>query len=589
MKLKKLLLFFGLALAMQACKKEEGLSPNVAETQPDFSASANLSSSSFNAIDPSLANTEGFFMNDSWMASNLAVTSVRNTNPVISPSSTTVTINPSQVISKVSRYVYGNNANANMGSIVDPTLVNHVKNLAPRLIRVPGGSFSDTYFWNLAPDQKPDDVPDQLYDPNGNVISAGGYWYGRNTQTWTCTIDNYYQMLQQTNSKGIITVNYGYARYGTGPNPVQTAAHMAAQWVRYDKGRTKYWEVGNECFGNWEAGYMIDVSKNQDGQPRIITGELYGQHFKVFADSMRNAAAEMGITIKVGAVMIDHQYTGSEEVPNWNQGVLATAGNSPDFYAVHNYYTPYGQNSTPSTILNSASTVTTDIMNWIKTCVAQAGVVQKPVALTEWNIFAQGSKQMISNVSGLHSAIVLGELIKNQYGVACRWDLGNNSSYENNDMGMLNVKATNTANDPKYNPRPAFYYMYFFQKFFGDRMVASTVQGNTNVVSYASTFTSGQVGVVLANKTSTDQIVSVKIDNYTPGTNYYFYRLKGGTDDRNFSTKVYINGIGPSGAQGGPLYYASIAPYCAPTNGDIKVSVPAYGAVFAVINKATTF
>jgi hypothetical protein len=43
--------------------------------------------------------------------------------------------------------------------------------------------------------------------------------------------DNYYAMLQQTNNQGMITINYGYARYGTGPNPASTAAHLAADWV----------------------------------------------------------------------------------------------------------------------------------------------------------------------------------------------------------------------------------------------------------------------------------------------------------------------------------------------------------------------
>ncbi|MEI9958909.1 MAG: hypothetical protein WDM90_21935 [Ferruginibacter sp.] len=38
-------------------------------------------------------------------------------------------------------------------------------------------------------------------------------------------------MLSQTNSTGIITVNYGYARYGTSANPVAAAAHLAADWV----------------------------------------------------------------------------------------------------------------------------------------------------------------------------------------------------------------------------------------------------------------------------------------------------------------------------------------------------------------------
>jgi hypothetical protein len=101
-------------------------------------------------------------------------------------------------------------------------------------------------------------------------------------------------MLQQSNNQGLITINYGYARYGTGTNPVSAAAHLAADWVRYDNGRTKYWEIGNENFGNWEAGYRINVADNKDGQPEYITGDLYGQHFRVFADSMRKAATEIG-------------------------------------------------------------------------------------------------------------------------------------------------------------------------------------------------------------------------------------------------------------------------------------------------------
>jgi hypothetical protein len=72
------------------------------------------------------------------------------------------------------------------------------------------------------------------------------------------TVDNYYTVLQQSGATGLITVNYGYARYGTSANPVAAAAHLAADWVRYDKGRTTYWEVGNEIYGTWEAGYRID-------------------------------------------------------------------------------------------------------------------------------------------------------------------------------------------------------------------------------------------------------------------------------------------------------------------------------------------
>ncbi len=45
---------------------------------------------------------------------------------------------------------------------------------------------------------------------------------------------------------------------------------------------------------------MIDTALNKDGQPQIISGELYGKHFKVFADSMKAAAEEIGATIYIG-------------------------------------------------------------------------------------------------------------------------------------------------------------------------------------------------------------------------------------------------------------------------------------------------
>jgi hypothetical protein len=42
---------------------------------------------------------------------------------------------------------------------------------------------------------------------------------------------------------------------------------------------------------------------NQDNQPQFITGALYGQHWNVFADSMRAAAQQTGATIYIGAIL----------------------------------------------------------------------------------------------------------------------------------------------------------------------------------------------------------------------------------------------------------------------------------------------
>ena len=93
--------------------------------------------------------------------------------------------------------------------------------------------------------------------------------------------------------------------------------------------------------------------------------------------------------------------------------------------------------------------------------------------------------------------------------MAARWDFAN--AWENgNDHGMFS--NGDEPGVPKWNARPAFYHMYYFQKFLGDRLVAST-SDNPDLISYASSFTSGQVGVTLVNKSNASQDVQVKFQN----------------------------------------------------------------------------
>ncbi|CAM3644032.1 alpha-L-arabinofuranosidase [Mucilaginibacter galii] len=581
------LALMGSMLLLQACKKDKPGSSGGGNDPAPTADTGTGTAFTTKATDPSTASTVGFFM-DSWQGKTFttATSTTLAGKPGTGDVGTVVTVDLNQVTTKVPQYMYGNNMNAYMGQLTDATMLNHITNLNPGILRAPGGSLSDIYFWNAADGKAPADAPTQLTDYQGTVSNAG-FWYGKNTGSWTCSLDNYYAMLGKTNSTAILTVNYGYARYGTGPNPVQTAAHLAADWVRYDRGRTKYWEVGNENYGNWEAGYNIDQSKNKDGQPKYLTGDLYGQHFKVFADSMRKAAADVGAIIEIGAVMADAEYsTNPTIIKNWNRQVLSKAGNSPDFYIVHSYYTPYNTNASPEIILPTAVTESKAIADYIKASATAAGVTQKPIALTEWNINSIGSRQMVSNIAGLHAVMVLGEVIKNGFGMASRWDMAN-SWDAGNDHGLLNNPfATPEPNAAPWNPRPAFFYLYYFQKYFGDRMVPTLTQGNADVLSYGSTFNSGQAGVILVNKGTSAQTVAVKVNNYDIGNNYYYYTLNGGADNGSFSAQVMVNGQGPaSGGTGGPVNYTGIVPYSAAVTGGIRVTVPAYGAVFMVVAK----
>ncbi len=490
----------------------------------------------------------------------------------------TISVNMNKIVTKVPQYIFGNNSNTWMGQIVDqPKLLQYITDLSPNIIRGPGGSISDIYFWNQA-SSSPADAPDKLLDDEGNEID-GGYWYGRNTADWTLSLDNYYKLLQKTNSTGLLTVNYGYARYGTGPHPVETAAHLAADWVRYDNGRTKYWEIGNESNGTWEAGYRIDTSKNQDGQPEIITGRLYAQHFKVFVDSMKAAAREIGSTIYIGANLLESKperwQTTTDK--NWNKGVLSHVGDVADFFIVHDYFTAYHTDAAIDEILQTAHTVPSEVMTYLKQQFSDYDVTPKPVAMTEWNIRSSGAMQNVSYIAGVHAAIALGELIKNKYGEASRWDLAN--GWDNgDDQGLFNIGDEPDAT--QWNPRPAFFYMYYFQKCFGDKMVKSTVDGNAKVFSYASSFGKSGAGIVLVNTSNKQVKVNVKLNHYAPAKHYYWYLLTGGTDHDDFSRKVLINGQGPEGDSGGPLDYASLKAYRGENKEGMKMKMPPYGVIF---------
>jgi hypothetical protein len=536
--------------------------------------------------EPAIANTQGFFL-DNWQAKTWTdpTTSSAATKPV-SSGAVTVTVDLSKEITKVSNNIYGNNSNPFIGEISTvPVLINYISSLSPKIIRFPGGGLSDVYFWDQS-SQAPADAPAQLLDDDGNS-SAAGYWFGNNPATYTMTVDDYYSTLQQTKSTGIITVNYGYARYGTGPTPAVTAAHYAANWVRYDKGRTTYWEVGNEDYGTYEAGYRINPTANKDGQPAIQDGTTYGNQFKIFADSMRAAAVQVGNTgIKIGIVVDganDQNGPALGQVSNWNASVLSAESNSADFFVVHNYYTPYNQNSTPAVILATPIPGTSSMLSWIKSSAQAAGATQQPVAMDEWNIFATGSSQMVSNIAGVHAVMTLGEVLKDQISMSCRWDLAN--AYDNgDDQGMFNNSAPNQGaepNAPAWNPRPAFYYMYYFQNFIGDHLVTTTTS-NADVTAYGSSFSSGQAGVILVNIGSGSRVVNVSFKNFAAGSKYYFYTLNGGTDNAPFSHKVYVNNSGPAGDSGGPAGYLTIPANSSNISGGVLVNVPAYGAVFLV-------
>jgi hypothetical protein len=444
-------------------------------------------------------------------------------------------------IGRVSKYVYGNAIVAWAGSYTNTEFVDGVKNLKPTLIRWPGGSWADGWFL----DKIPTDVPDSVYEgtkytnsiANTPKVKFGGH-HG-NEGGWVTTTEQYYSLRTKTGvNEGLITVNYGYARYGTSKDPVAQAAHEAARWVRYDAGRTKFWEIGNENGGPWEYGWMIDTALNQDGQPTFMSGELYGKHFKVFADSMRNAARETGATIYIGGQVMAGAPTGGGQWGNgdrtWNEGFFREVGDEADFYVVHNYFSNAGSIDRAMKEAISGLTGNTDYVN---SEILKYNGHPKPLALTEYNMVWGNDAISNSYINGIQSVVLMCEMIKDNWGLGSRWNL-----------------ETLFSGDGNYanHPHADFYYLSLLQRIYGD-LAISAASTNSDILCYATRYSaSGEIALVLINKGTSDQVVSIGSSNSVRfGSKYYSYTLTGGTETE-YSPNVYINGEAPNLFQWGP-------------------------------------
>ena len=477
-------------------------------------------------------------------------------------------------LGQVSNYVFGNAIAAWAGAHDDPTLIENTRLLAPTLIRFPGGSWSDGYFWNGVPF----DLPDSIYDGttyNGTTAQKSKFWAQTGKGGWQTTPDQYYAFRNNSNvDQGLITINYGYARYGTSEDPVAKAAHLAADWVRFDGGRTKFWEIGNENGGPWEYGWMIDTSLNQDGQPQIITGELYGKHFKVFVDSMKAAADETGYPIYVGGQVIHFDGTNSWNIADrkWNEGFFKEVGDKADFYVMHNYFST---STKVIDILKLAVTEPKKNIDFIRQDIVNKSAYPKPVALTEYNMGDGSVARATSYINGIQAVILMCELIENNFGLGARWLLISGDAtifYGGSD-----------ENIPDYCPHPEFYYLHYLPQFIGDH-VLKTSSSNANVVAYSTTFNSGELGVVIVNMGAADQVTKINISNRTVGEKYYTYTFTGGNDNGDFSQYVYINNEEPSENHFGPyeeLDYLKAWAY--PIDDNIKIETPGRSVTMMMI------
>ena len=522
----------------------------------------------------------GLFVND-WQAKTFKKPqSITSTERPIEKVGSKITVYHDAKLNKVSRHISGVNATTYTGDYsADSKFSNLVSGWNPSLIRFPGGDASNAYFFKGLPD----DLPSKSLTYNGEWTGFGD---GTEDISWKMNTAKYYAFLDSVKSEGIITVNYAYARYGTSADPVAKAASLAADWVRFDKGRTKYWEIGNETYACWEGGFRIDTTLNKDGQPEYINGKLYGKHFRVFADSMRAAAEQIGSEIFIGAIFADDDNvwdgSGKNVTKNWND-LLAPelrkgdGSNYAYFISVHSYF--LNKEKTPKEIINSFN-VPKGLQDFIFSKLDKAHVKHVPLALTEWNI---KSPHQTTQVGGLQAVSAFCSMQEIGFGASCYFALKDYWRGDKGDFGMFSHRDSLLTDSEPY---PPFYHLYYINKIIGDKMIKKQITHDKgNLLSFVSSYESGEIGMLIINKSTAEQSFQVDIANYEIGDNYYWYELSKYNDGNIWSEKIAINGISNSKySKGGPSESLTEIPaWTRNTKRGVKMKINGLSAIYLLI------
>jgi alpha-N-arabinofuranosidase len=185
-----------------------------------------------------------------------------------------------------------------------------LKSLAPAYIRWPGGNVAQDYHWLWGVGPK-DERPAWVNLSWANELESGDLGTGE-----------FVQLCRDLGAEPSLTVNVE----GRG-----ATAEEAANWVEYANGpvtskygamravdghvepyRVKYWEIGNEIWGDWVRGHSDAAT--------------YARNLSHYAAAMRAVDPSIRL-IGVG-----------DNDMNWNRAVLMTAGSTLDYLAIHHYY-----------------------------------------------------------------------------------------------------------------------------------------------------------------------------------------------------------------------------------------------------------
>ncbi|WP_049558968.1 cellulose binding domain-containing protein [Nonomuraea sp. SBT364] len=360
-----------------------------------------------------------------------------------------------------------------------------LKDAGVQLLRYPGGSYSDIYHW-------------------ADHTAPGGY-VAPNTD-----FDTFMAGARRTGAQPMVTANYG-----TG------TAEEAAGWVRYanvTKGYgVKYWEIGNENYGNGHYGAAWEADNHADKSPAE-----YARHVVAYADAMK----AVDPTIKIGAVLTTpanwpDAIKAEGDEGSWNEVVLSAAGSKIDFVILHWY---------PGALDRTGHVP--DMIQLTREQLARhagPGAERIGIAMTEFNT-GSSSNGTNTQPGALAAADAYATLLANGVFTVEWWNVHNGigtvteveGHTDYGDFGLLSsaaCTADGSVCEPAFNtPFAPYYALQMVGEFArpGDQFVRAAAD-RPAVSAHAARRPDGDLAVLMINTSrDTSYAASIDYEGYTP-------------------------------------------------------------------------
>jgi hypothetical protein len=400
-----------------------------------------------------------------------------------------VTVNANENLGTIPGTAYGLNQAVWDSQMNTPTSVTLEKQAGIGMMRYPGGSYGDIYHWqdNTAP---------------GGFVAPG------------TDFDSFMSTAKSVGAQPIIIANYGS---GT--------PQEAANWVQYanvTKGYgVKYWEIGNELYGDGYYGANWETDNHASKGPAA-----YADNVLQYASAMKAADP----SIKIGAVLTlpgnwPDSVIGGTDSGDWNHIVLQDAGSAIDFVIVHWY--PSGSGA--GALLNEPGQVAGELAQ-LRDEIDQYAGPNAPnikIAMTE----ANGGVDEDTQPDALFAADTYMTALQNGAFTVDWWDARNGATAisaapdgatDFADFGVFSSGGcVGSVCEPAMNtPFPTYYAISMLSKLGqpGDTMVGAGAD-NQLVAVHAVRQANGDLAVMLENKDPNNAYqVNLDYAGFTPSS-----------------------------------------------------------------------